>query len=1037
MATPLHVHSQFTLLGATPAVGELVHRAAQDGFEALALTDLGALYGAVRFVRACKCAGVNPIVGMTLPLAPPKNFPNAANVSPALITLLALNRAGYRTLSHLSSSLQRHPDRETRLKRGVSLDTLAHHNRDVIAIFGGRRSWLERWMRLGEERLAARWLARLAGIFDENGYLALEWHMDGDTSLVADMIDLAERFGAPTVAVHPVYTMHPDHRSRLRLLAAIARNQKLPDVPASALPDDGDERIALHWLGPAELARRYAAWPQALARSDEIASRCAASLPDGRPIWPSLTAIHPHERAHPDELLAKTARAGLLKHYGKDADAAIHQRLNRELTAIAQYGYAPLFLVVADIVRFARTERIAVSTRGSVANSLVAYVIGITTVDPITHDLLFERFLNPARQDTPDIDLDFDSRRRDEVLDYVRRTYGEDRVALVSTISLMRPRSALRETAKALGLNAKIIAPALPLLPRGFHPGGRKKRHTLEELAERAEFEGLPGENQLRLALRLAATIVGQPHHLSVHPGGTVITPEALPDVAPVQWSPKGFLIIQYDHNDAEAIGLTKIDLLGVRALSVLDAAVQLVRRHHRPDFRLEEIPMEDALTGTLISNGETVGVFQCESSGAQRTLRKLRARTVADLAIANALFKPGPATGGMAAAFVRRYRGEEEVRYLHPALQPILGRTQGVLIYQEQILRVATEIAGLSWNDANRLRRGMSKFKPQEMLAMQQAFIKGCQRPPPDGPGFSKRQAEILWDQVRAFAGYGFNQGHATAYADVSYRSAYIKAHWPAAFMAARLGEQGGFHHPAIYMAEARRLGISVRPPHINHSHQRFSLTFEEGEPVLWMGLDAVRDLRQSRMAAIIDHRPYTRLTDLLQVDLQQRELENLIRCGALDGLGPSRNALLAQLPGARKGALQLTFDFLADATTAETATQRLAWEKSILGLPMSQHPLALVSEQLPSDVTTLTAIRRWKGKRLRVAGMRLPGWTGGEGYFLSDERDYVLAIPTDENAPWPELWQPVVVSGRWLRDDWGRAWLAIDEWEEASGPR
>ncbi len=1034
MPTPLHVHSHFSLLAATPSVADLARQAAADGFRSLALTDSHALYGMVRFVRACENAGVQPIAGITVHLAPPADFPDAGSLPPAQVILLAMNNRGYRQLSHLSSGIQRHADRSARIRRGVSLDELAAHRQDIIAIFGGRRSWLQRWLRQGDERRAARRLARLAGLFDENGYLALEWHSEADTPVLDALSELARRFGVPTVAVHPVYTLAPEHRARLRLRAAIDRNCRLEEVPTRALPDGGDETVALHWLSPDELARRYAAWPEALARSDAIAARCGPSLPDGRPIWPALDAIFPDEDASPDELLARAAQAGLIRRYGPDADAAIHQRLQKELDAIARHGYAPLFLVVADIVRFARAQRIAVSTRGSVANSLVAYAIGITTVDPIAHDLLFERFLNPARQDQPDIDLDFDSRRRDEVLDYVRRTYGEDRVALVCTVSLMRPRSAFRETAKALGLDEETLRPVLRLLPRSFHPGSRRKRRTLLEIAESGDVDEFVGADAIKTALRLAHDITGLPHHLSVHPGGTVITPTPLPDYAPVQWSPKDFLITQYDHNDAERIGLTKIDLLGVRALSVLDAAAGLVRRHYDPDFRLEAIPPDDPLTGDILSRGETVGVFQCESAGAQRTLRKLRARNVADLAIANALFKPGPATGGMAAAFVRRYRGEEPVRYLHPALEPILGRTKGVLIYQEQILRVATEIAGLSWEDANHLRRGMSKFKPREMLAMQQAFIDGCQRPPPDGPGFNQRQAEILWEQVQAFAGYGFNQGHATAYADVSYRSAYVKTYWPAAFMTARLGEQGGFHHPAIYMAEARRLGIPVRPPHINHSNRRFTLAFEGDQPVLWMGLDAVRDLRRASIRAITAHRPYASLRDLLvQVTLQRREIENLIRCGALDGLGESRSAMLAQLPRGKTAAMQLAFDFYSPAADPETAAQRLAWETRILGLPMGQHPLSLVQDALPAGIVPLKNIRQQRGRRLRTAGVRLPGWTGDGGYFLSDDSDYVMAVPADEAMPLPPLWQPIIVTGRWLTDDWGRAWLDVESWQPA----
>ncbi|MCA9970312.1 MAG: DNA polymerase III subunit alpha, partial [Anaerolineales bacterium] len=534
------------------------------------------------------------------------------------------------------------------------------------------------------------------------------------------------------------------------------------------------------------------------------------------------------------------AEAGLAARLAAEAPRADYEvRLARELAAITRQGFAPLFLLVADIVRFARAQDVPVSTRGSVANSLAAYALGITTVDPVAHGLLFERFLNPARANLPDIDLDFCSRRRDEVLAYVRRQYGADRVALVGSMTTLQPKSAVREVAKAHGLDEAAIKRLAALLPRQWHPDPR--RRALPDLD--AALAQLSDERE-QAVLRQAYRLVGQPHHLSLHPGGVVIAPGPLTDVAPVQWATKGVLATQYDFRDVEAIGLQKIDLLGIRALTVLADTAEFVRRRHDPGFRLADVPLDDAATADLLAHGDTVGVFQCESSGAQRTLRQLRAGSVRDLAVANAFFKPGPATGGMARAFVRRYRGEEKVDFLHPALAPILGETQGVLLFQEQVLRIAVEIAGLSWEQADHLRRGMSKFRAREMAAMRVAFVTGCQRPAPDGPGFAPPQAETLWEQVMAFAGYGFNQGHATAYADVSYRSAYLKAHYAAEFLCARLMDHGGFHHPAIYIAEARRLGIDVRPPHVNFSGRKVTLAADE--PALWLRLGQVRDLRR-----------------------------------------------------------------------------------------------------------------------------------------------------------------------------------------------
>ncbi|MGW8318545.1 MAG: DNA polymerase III subunit alpha, partial [Candidatus Promineifilaceae bacterium] len=896
----------------------------------------------------------------------------------------------------------------------------------LFCLSGGSQGWLERYVRAGNLPAASRYAGRLGGLFGENVCLSLEIHDPEDEAVAQEIIAIGQRFGLPVVATQPVYYLEPDEAPRLRLLAAIGDNRLLADVPK--------ERSLEHWLSPEVVAERFSFFPQAVDQAAEIAARCQPALPDGRPIWPALQVPgveSPRQTA--DQLLEAQAQAGLNERYGPEPPAEIHKRLLIELEAIEQSGYAPLFLIVADIVRFARQAEVPVSTRGSVANSLVAYCLGITTVDPIAHDLLFERFLNPARQNPPDIDLDFCSRRRDEVLAYVRRTYGHDRVALVATVSTLQPKSALRETAKAYGLDEDGIGRLSAMAPRDWHPDPRRRsRRTLLDLADELEDE------KLRTIVLEAAQLVGQPHHLSIHPGGVVITPGPLTDFVPVQWAPKGFLISQFDHRDLETLGLPKLDLLGIRALTVLADTAETIRAHHDPAFELTAIPLDDSLTGNLLARGETIGVFQCESTGAQRTLRQLQARTVADLAVANAFFKPGPATGGMAQTFIRRYRGEEPVDFLHPALAPILASTKGVLLFQEQILRVATEIAGLSWEQADHLRRGMSKFKSQEMAALQARFVEGCRRPEPDGPGFTSDQAQTLWEQVLAFAGYGFNRGHATAYADVSYRSAYLKAHWPAPFLCARLADWGGFHHPAIYMAEATRLGIPVRPPHVNYSNRAFTLTYgrsgdRQGSPELWMGLGQVRDLRRDSIRAIVRERvgrPFANLPDLMErVALQSKEVAHLIQCGALDGLGSNRAAMLADAKMfLRAGsARQMTFAFALTKSRPETPAQRLAWERRLLGQPVSVHPLELVRDLL-SGVTPLKELDSKASRRLAIAGARLPGWTGGSGFFLGDGQTFVV-VKADRSVTTPAVWQPLKIRGRWLSDEWGSTWFQADD--------
>jgi DNA polymerase-3 subunit alpha len=1018
----LQVHSNLTLLGGTAPVADLAARAAAEGMGHLALTDTNALYGAVAFDRACQAAGVEPILGMTATVALPGETLGVV-AAPGRLVLLATGPAGYRTLCRLSSQIQAHPERQALAAQGLTWEDLEAHSEGLICLSGGRMGWIDRYLRAGDREAAIRYAAHLAKIYGDRAYVSLELHQAGDLSVARELIALGRRNGLRPAAVQPVYCMSADDAPRLRLLAAIDHNCPLNAVPAAALPAGGDPAVGLHWLSREEIAARFADLPEALANVAEIAARCRPALPDGRPIWPALKLP---EGQTPDQALAELTQAGLAERYQPPA-AAVQERLQAELAAIARRGYAPLFLVVADIARFARLAGVPINTRGSVANSLVAYCAGITHVDPIAHGLLFERFLNPARADLPDIDLDFCSNRRDQVLDYVRRTYGPDHVALVSTVSTLRPLSAVRETAKAYSLDEAQIRTVATLLPHHWHPDPRRRdRRTVEEILTGVQ------DPQLRQVVEEAFHLVEQPHHLSVHPGGVVITPGPLTDVVPVQWAPKGFLITQFDHRDVETIGLPKLDLLGIRALTVLAEAAALVQQLHDPAFRLEQIPADDPLTGDLLARAETIGVFQCESDGARRTLLQLRARTVKDLAIANAFFKPGPATGGMARTFVRRYRGEEAVGFLHPALEPILRPTQGVLIFQEQILRIARDVAGLSWEQADHLRRGMSHFGYGEMQQMQASFVAGCRRPPPGGPGLTLQQAETLWEQVLAFAGYGFNQGHATSYADVSYQCAYLKAHWPAAFLCARLANYGGFHHPAIYMAEAARIGLAVRPPHVNHSDAHFTLSWEGEQGILWMGLGQVRDLRQASVRAIVGERrqPFAGVRDLAErVPLQHKELVHLVQCGALDGLDASRSALLAEATEAERAgsALQMAFDFGRREVEPEPPAQRLAWEQQVLGQPVSVHPLELVAGRLPEHLP-LRRLPEWAGRRVTVVGIRLPGWTGGQGFFLCDG-DTFVTVRGDRTMKAPPPWQSLLVRGQWLIDEWGTSWLKAEQ--------
>jgi DNA-directed DNA polymerase III PolC len=1048
--THLHVHSHYTLLGGSASVAELVNRATAEGMKALTLTDTAVLIGAVQFNQACAKAGIQPLIGMTLPITALEGEMHLEPGTAGRLVLLATGPEGYRSLCRLSSAIQSSPERGELLRHGIPWNWLKENQTGLLCLDGGRMGWAERYLRAGNRQAAVRHASRLGGLFGEMGYLSIELHTPGDRAVAHELSSIGERFGLAPVAVQPVYCLQAADIPKLRLLAAIDHNCPLPDVPATALPALGDTAVFLHWQSPQTIAEKFADFPEAVARVGEIVRQCEGCLPDGRPIWPKLPL--PAGKTA-EETLAEQANTGLQERITysalrKEPDHALRTthyatRLQHELTAISQQGFAPLFLLVADITRFARETGVPVNTRGSVANSLVAYCLGITQVDPVEHDLLFERFLNPARANLPDIDLDFCSRRRDEVLHYIRKTYGAERVALVATISTMQPKSAVRETAKAYGYDEAGMKRLAAVVPAFWHPDPRRREEpSLDDVLGQ-----LPDPRDQDV-MRVAFTLVGQPHHLSIHPGGVVITPSPLTDFVPVQLAPKGFLTTQFDFRDAEAIGLPKMDLLGIRALTVLADTADLIRTHHDPNFDLAAIPLADEETAVTLTKAETIGVFQCESTGAQRTLRQLAAKSVRDLAIANAFFKPGPALGGMAQAFVRRYRGQEPVAYLHPALEPILRQTSGVLLFQEQILRIATEIAGLNWGEADRLRKGMSRFQAREMAAMKLRFVHGCQ----EVSGLTAEQAETLWGQVEPFAGYGFNQGHATAYADISYRSAYLKTHYPAEFLCARLADHGGFHHPAIYIAEAQRLGIPVHPPHVNFSGWKFALgdigilgywdiaqypniPISQSPYHLWMGLAQIRDLRHASIAAIVAGRPYHNLRDLLsKVLLQNKEVAHLIQCGALDGLGESRAALLAEAAeiGRAGSARQMAFAFgLGTAVPPEPLAQRLEWESHLLGWPVSANPIALVKEQTADDVP-LRYVHRLHNQKTTIAGTRLPGWTGGKGFYFGDGDDFIVVKTVRGLNHKVERWQPIRLTGIWREDEWGNGWFEAEQVEK-----
>ena len=955
----LRTNSYYSFLRGLPSPQELAKTAAGMGMLALGLTDHHSLSGAVEFHDACQQAGIQPILGLEVQAALPQSI---ESVEPGILILLAMDMTGWRSLCRISSALT--GDNDT-----LPFDKLANETHGLLCLTGGRRGALTRLVASKQQPLAEKWLSRLSELFNERLYVELQNHAPEDLELCVSLTTLAHRMHLRTVATHDIHYLTSDQAHLQQVQTAIRLIRPLKELdPATTAPPQAE------FISPQGMIERMPNFPRALDATQEIAMRCQLELPLGGLCFPEIPLP---AGMSAQELLRQKAQAGAIRLYGQ-INLDLQDRLEHELSVIGEYGYTSLFLIVEEILNFARHEGIPFSSRGSAASSLVAHCLGITSPDPIRLNLYFERFLNPARSTPPDIDTDLCSRRRDEVIRFVYQRFGEDRVATVCTVNRFRSRSALREVAKAYGLPAeevRVLADSLPY--RWFGPSSRggSKADPFAELRERYRT---PTHQAM---FKDAAALIGLPHHLSVHPGGVVISPGALTDLAPTQMASKGVIITQFDLDSIERLGLVKIDLLGIRGLTVLGDVVETIAKE-RPSVNshpeisrlteiLETIPKDDPAVSQMISQGRTIGCFQIESPGMRATLKEVKARSVDDIMVALALYRPGPLTGGLKDAFVKRHLGREATEYLHPALSTLLADTYGVILYQEQVLRVAHELGGFSLADADMLRRAMSHFDPgKQMQTLKEKFVAGAW----ESNQVPEEIANRIWELMAAFAGYGFPKAHAASYAQVSWRSAWCKTHYPAFFMAAVLANWGGYYSQRVYINEARRLGLKLRPPQVNHAEREFSVKVLDGVPVLFMGLDQVRELTQRTQAAILHNRPFSSFADFLtQVDPRPVEAKNLVKVGGLDDFG-TIPVLIHQLEHAGWQGGQLSLFSVGESVEEDwSLAQKVAAQEEILGTGVIAHPLELVEKQITTAgaLSTVEAASKLE-QHVRVAGMR-----------------------------------------------------------------
>jgi error-prone DNA polymerase len=1002
----LHTHSPFSFMDGAASLDEMIERAKHLGMPALALTDHQGLYGAIRFYRKAKKAGIKPILGaevvveaagaqgeadlppdMRLPCPLPVGF-GRARAAGFHLTLLVKDMSGYRNLCRLLSRAHlRADDAEDDLagmRSVVTLVDLARCSEGLIALSGCTNGEVGASVLAGlpwRARDSARRLARCFAPGDF--YIELMHSMTPEAPrYISALVDLATELRLPITATNDVHYVQRSDAPLHDVLAAVGARAALPNPYARP-------NAELYLKTATEMRRLFSACPQACDATLQIAERCDLDLGLGQFHFPNVEVP---KGETPYSVLSKLAWRGLEERYRPMTPEAV-RRLQHELAVIEELGFPGYFLVVRDIVDFAKRSGIRCSGRGSAGDSIVTYALGITDADPIAHALLFERFLNPARRQMPDIDIDFDSARRDEVIDYIYKRFGSEHVAMVATVGTMTAKGAVRTAAKALGHTADEVNALSRHLP---WVGARKIREVLATYPE-CRSHPLRDESRYGMLLDVTEKLDGCPMHLGTHLGGFLITAEPVDTWSPLQWAAKGTVVSQYDKDDVEALGLVKMDILGLRMHSAISETVDLARARVGEDAVPEPflLPHDDPKVYDTIAAADTVGMFQLESSGQRNLAMRLRERDFEDIIAAISLFRPGPLEAEMIVPFIRRRHGIEPVEVVHPAMGAVLADSYGVIIYQEQVLQVVKAVAGYSLAEADSFRRAMTKDRSRaEMESLHGEFVRRtC------ALGSTPQVAEEVFRQLQGFAAYGFNKAHAACFAVVSYASAWLKTYYPAEFAAAIVNnEPMGFYSPRVVIDDARRHGIAILPPHINESEA--GCTVERDGRAIRVGLKDLLNMNARLLRVIRDERairPFDDLTDFLRRTRAELDAAtSLIKVGALDGLGvtdagrpPTRDEQLALLPElkavlTREGSAGERALLIAPSRACEPedlthpsgwgVVKRVGTEMELLGMAITCHPLTLARADLERQgVTWARELPKCDDRtRIRVAGLR-----------------------------------------------------------------
>ncbi len=1047
----LHAHSMYSLSDAMGDVGALANRAKEMGYDAIALTDHAGLYGAVSFFQACQKAEIKPIIGVEANIAPNKLSDKRAGIDKYMfhLTLLAETNEGYQHLLKLVSiSFLEGFYYKARMDK----DILRKYGKGLIALSGCLKGEIPKALLSKDTERAETLIREYQDIFGkENFFLELVHHPDSPSQIEVNeqLVELGKKLGAPFVATKDVHYLSPDDREAQDALQCIHDGKQLREVNRYSIKD-----VDHSLCGPDVMVEAFKDLPEAVENTRKIADRCNVNLEIGEMHLPKIEV--PGGKT-PDEHLRELCEAGLKERYPNVMPEEAKERLGFELEVIERMGFASYFIIVADYVVWAKQNGVVVGPgRGSAAGSIVAYSLKITNLDPLKYGLLFERFLNPDRVSMPDIDLDFDDERRKDVIEYVTQKYGQEHVAGIITFGTMAARAAVRDVGRVLGWTFQEVdrvAKAIPPPVQGRHIPLEKSAKEHQEL--RAMVEGDP---RVRELIELAIKLEGTTRHASQHACGIVISPKPLVEYAPLQKAQGGDVeqVTQYSLNSAEAVGLLKMDFLGLSNLTIIRECLEIMDAVHGVTIDIDEIPLDDEETYELLGRGETTGVFQLESGGMKRYIKALKPTQIEDVIAMVALYRPGPMQ--FIESFIKRKHGREKITYAHPLLEGALKNTYGIPVYQEQVMQVSKDMAGFTGGEADTLRKAMGKKIAALMEKMKVKFIDGSVE-----NGVERATAVEIFQQFEEFAAYGFNKSHAACYAMIAYQTAYLKAHWPACFMAALLNSDSqNLDRITIEVEECRRMGLDVLPPDVNESFAGFSVVKEtvtgerkEGvKPTLRFGLHAIKGLGEDVVGDIVAERkqngPYATLDDFIaRVPgrvVNRKTMECLVRSGAMDRFG-ERNLLyynieyiLSYARERQREASTGQVNLFAGTESEDdsplglhlrpapelTTREQLSWERELLGLYVSDHPFREFEKLLGDYCLPVPELEsRTKEKKVRTGGIismtkKILTKKGEPMLFarIEDTRGDIEAVVFPRvYKERPEIWEmdtPLVLTGR-----------------------